>query len=79
MNTTTRVTLTLPPETAKRLDDFADAERRSRSNAASVLLDQALGRVVAEAKSSENALERGASAAAEAHLAAHRRLCGGKE
>lgn len=36
------VTLNLPDDTARRLDEFATAERRSRSNAASVLLDRLL-------------------------------------
>jgi predicted transcriptional regulator len=72
MSTATRVTLSLPPDTAKRLDEFADTERRSRSNAATVLLDEALERIVAEANTPRSV----ASAAAEAHLTEHRRLCG---
>ena len=47
MNTQTtaeRVTLSLPPQTRQRLDAFAAAERRSRSNAAAVLLDAVLRR-----------------------------------
>lgn len=70
------VNLHLPDETARRLDDFAAAERRSRSNAAAVLLDQALERIVADAKASENGLERAGASAAAAHLAEHRRLGG---
>jgi predicted transcriptional regulator len=70
------VNLNLPDETARRLDEFATAERRSRSNAATVLLEEALQRTIAEAKSAENGPERAASAAAAAHLAAHRRLGG---
>lgn len=65
MSTATRVTLTLPSDTARRLDDFADAERRSRSNAATILLDEALERILAEAKAAES--EHVADAAAKAH------------
>lgn len=54
MSTATRVTLTLPPDTVDRLDEFADAERRSRSNAATLLLDEALERILAEAKAAKS-------------------------
>jgi len=73
MTTATRVTLTLPPDTAKRLDDFAGAERRSRSNAASVLLDEALERIVGAPGSTP---EQRADAASKAHRDDHARLCG---
>ncbi|MDA8348134.1 MAG: hypothetical protein M0038_04905 [Pseudomonadota bacterium] len=42
--TAARVTLSLPPQTRQRLDAFAAAERRSRSNAVAVLLDAVLRR-----------------------------------
>lgn len=37
-----KVTITLPPDLVRRLDALADAERRTRSNAAAVLLERAL-------------------------------------
>ena len=76
MNTVERITLTLPPDTVRRLDEFADTERRSRSNAAAVLLDRELERIITEGKGAENSLERAGTEAARAHLAAHRRLGG---
>ena len=42
MSTQTRVTLSLPPGVVRRLDRAAAGARRSRSNAAAVLLDSAL-------------------------------------
>ena len=43
MNKQRRVTIYLPQNLRQRLDERARAERRSRSNTASVLLDAALG------------------------------------
>jgi metal-responsive CopG/Arc/MetJ family transcriptional regulator len=44
-NTADRVTLSLPQSVRQRLDAYATSERRSRSNAASLLLAEALMRV----------------------------------
>ena len=41
-NTADRVTLSLPQSVRQRLDAYASSERRSRSNAAAVLLAEAL-------------------------------------
>lgn len=84
MSTCERITLSLPADTVRRLNDFAASERRNRSNAAGVLLDQALaagGRRLEELEqvAGDAMPARGASvggAAARAHLAEHRRLGG---
>jgi metal-responsive CopG/Arc/MetJ family transcriptional regulator len=44
-NTADRVTLSLPQSVRQRLDAYAADQRRSRSNAASLLLAEALMRV----------------------------------
>ena len=44
-NTAERVTLSLPQSVRQRLDEFATNQQRSRSNAASLLLAEALLRV----------------------------------
>ncbi len=85
MNTASRVTLSLPRDTVDRLDEVATAERRSRSNAAAVLLDSAMrtGRkrldeldALARETIARPGAEAGAAEAARAHLAEHRRLAG---
>jgi metal-responsive CopG/Arc/MetJ family transcriptional regulator len=40
-----KVTVSLPPELVKAIDDHAAAERRSRSNAVRALLEDALAAV----------------------------------
>ena len=84
MSTQTRVTLSLPPGVVRRLDRAAAGARRSRSNAAAVLLDSALAgkqrlaelaRLASEAAESDPAAET-AREAAEAHLAQHAELSG---
>lgn len=37
-----KVTLSLPADVVRRIDERAEAERRTRSNAAAVLLERAL-------------------------------------
>lgn len=70
MSTTERVTLSLPHATLARLDEVATAERRSRSNAATLLLDRVLAEIISGSQ------ERKADAASKAHLREHRRLSG---
>jgi metal-responsive CopG/Arc/MetJ family transcriptional regulator len=41
-NTADRVTLSLPQSVRQRLDEFATNQRRSRSNAAALLIGEAL-------------------------------------
>lgn len=60
----------------KDLDGYANTRQLPRSYAAQELLEQVLKRVLADNKAAENAMERGATEAARAHLAAHRRLTG---
>ena len=84
MPTQTRVTLSLPPGVVRRLDRAAAGARRSRSNAAAVLLDSALAgkqRLAELARLASESAERDPAAAtaceaAEAHLAQHAELSG---
>ena len=85
MSTQTRVTLSLPPGVVRRLDRAAAGARRSRSNAAAVLLDSALAgkqrlaelaRLASETAAETDPTAEAAREAAEAHLAQHAELSG---
>ena len=85
MSTQTRVTLSLPPGVVRRLDRAAAGARRSRSNAAAVLLDSALagkqrlaelGRLAAQAANAPDKVAEDAQQAAADHLDAHAGLSG---
>ena len=80
-----RITLSLPPGVVRRLDRAAAGARRSRSNAASLLLDSALagkqrlaelGRLAAQAANAPDEAAETAKQAAADHLGAHAGLCG---
>lgn len=80
----TRVTLSLPAGTVRRLDRAAAGARRSRSNAAAVLIDHALagrqrlaelGELASEADTRDTVAEAAQQAAAE-HLERHAALSG---
>ena len=81
----TRVTLSLPPGTVRRLDRVARDAKRSRSNTARMLLDSAfvnsrrlaeLSRLASETAAETDPTSAAAREAAEAHLAAHAELSG---
>jgi predicted transcriptional regulator len=79
MNESRRVTLHLPAGTVRNLDRAATAARRSRSNAAAVLLDSALAGKRRLAELARLASESTAAAAREAaadHLDRHAELSG---
>ena len=85
MSTQTRVTLSLPPGTVRRLDRVARDAKRSRSNAARMLLDSAfvnsrrlaeLSRLATETAAESDPTADAARAAAEDHLDRHAELSG---
>lgn len=85
MSTQTRVTLSLPPGVVRRLDRHAAGARRSRSNAAAVLLDSVLagrqrlrelGELATEAAAESDPTAEAAQQAAAEHLDRHAALCG---
>ncbi len=82
MNESRRVTLHLPAGTVRNLDRAATAARRSRSNAAAVLLDSALAgkrRLAELARLASESTDPAAAAAREAaadHLDRHAELSG---
>ena len=85
MSTQTRVTLSLPPGVVRRLDRAAAGARRSRSNAAAVLLDSALAgkqrlaelaRLASETAAETDPTAEAARDAAEDHLDRHAELSG---
>ena len=85
MSTQTRVTLSLPPGVVRRLDRAAAGARRSRSNAAAVLLDSALAgkqrlaelaRLATETAAKADPAAEPAREAAEDHLDRHAELSG---
>ncbi len=85
MATQTRVTLSLPPGTVRRLDRVARDAKRSRSNTARMLLDSAfvnsrrlaeLSRLATETAAEADPAADAAREAAEDHLDRHAELSG---
>ena len=85
MSTQTRVTLSLPPGTVRRLDRVARDAKRSRSNTVRLLLDSAfvnsrrlaeLARLASETADAPDTVAAAAREAAEDHLAEHAELSG---
>lgn len=85
MSTQTRVTLSLPPGTVRRLDRVARDAKRSRSNTARMLLDSAflnsrrlaeLSRLASETAAETDPTAEAARDAAEDHLDRHAELSG---
>ena len=85
MSTQTRVRLSLPPGTVRRLDRVARDAKRSRSNTARMLLDSAfvnsrrlaeLARLATETAAESDPTAAAARAAAEDHLDRHAELSG---
>ncbi len=81
----TRVTLSLPPGTVRRLDRVARDAKRSRSNTVRLLLDSAfvnsrrlaeLARLASETAAESDTVAESAQQAAADHLAAHAELAG---
>ena len=79
------MTLSLPPGTVRRLDRVARDSKRSRSNAARMLLDSAfvnsrrlaeLSRLATETAAESDPTADAARAAAEGHLDRHAELSG---
>jgi predicted transcriptional regulator len=87
--TTSVVSISLPSEQLKALDEFAETDRRSRSSTVAIAVDeflarhrvggqqrlQELERLAGEEIARANGPSPGSDAGA-AHLAEHRRLCG---
>ena len=85
MDTSRRITLHLPAGTVRNLDRAAAGARRSRSNAAAVLLDSALAgrqrlaelsRLASETAAEQDPTTESAREAAEDHLDRHAELSG---
>ena len=85
MATQTRVTLSLPPGTVRRLDRVARDSKRSRSNTVRLLLDSAfvnsrrlaeLARLATETAAEQDPTAEAAQQAAADHLAEHAELSG---
>ena len=85
MSTQTRVTLSLPPGTIRRLDRVARDSKRSRSNTVRLLLDSAfvnsrklatLARLASETAAETDPTAEAAREAAADHLERHAELSG---
>ena len=85
MSTQTRVTLSLPPGTVRRLDRLAHDSKRSRSNTVRLLLDSAfvnsrrlaeLSRLASDTAAESDPTAEAARVAAEDHLDRHAELSG---